>query len=261
MLRAEVDGLSIAYRRRGAGPALVLLHGFALDSRMWRPQLEGLSDEFDVVAWDAPGAGQSPDPPESFGIEDWADSLASFLDEIGVGDAHVLGLSWGGILAQELYRRDPERLRSLILAGTYAGWKGSLPEPVSEERLATCLRDSSLPPPEFVPAYLPSMFGAAPPPEAREELAGIMADFHPLGFRLMAISSAEADTRELLPRIGVATLLIWGDADARSPLDVGRRFDEAIPGAKLVLIPGAGHVSNLEAPDAFNSAVREFCRR
>jgi pimeloyl-ACP methyl ester carboxylesterase len=83
--------------------------------------------------------------------------------------------------------------------------------------LAACLRDASLLPGEFVPRYLPGMFGQSPPREAREELAGIMAAFRPLGFRLMATALAHADTRDLLPDIRVPTLLIWGDEDARSP--------------------------------------------
>ena len=83
MLRAKVNGLSVAYERTGDGPALVLLHGFAVDSRMWRPQIESLSDKFTVIAWDAPGAGQSSDPPETFGIGEWADCLAGILDATG----------------------------------------------------------------------------------------------------------------------------------------------------------------------------------
>jgi pimeloyl-ACP methyl ester carboxylesterase len=71
---------------------------------------------------------------------------------------------------------------------------------------------------------------------------------------------ADTDQRDLLPRIAVPTLLLWGERDARSPLDVARRFEDAVANAELVVIPGAGHMSNLEAPDAFNDAVREFCR-
>ena len=99
------------------------------------PQLSGLSDRFRVVAWDAPGAGASSDPPDTFTTTDYARCLAGFLDTIRVDRAHVVGLSWGGILAQEFYRLYPERLRSLVLADTYAGWRGSLPEPVWKERL------------------------------------------------------------------------------------------------------------------------------
>lgn len=94
MVRAEVNGLSVAYERAGAGPALILLHGFLLDSRMWRPQLENFPDHFTVIAWDAPGAGQSSDRPDTFGIGDWADCLAGLLDAARVDRAHVLGLSW-----------------------------------------------------------------------------------------------------------------------------------------------------------------------
>lgn len=259
MPRVEVGGLSVAYERAGEGRALVLLHGFSHDSRVWRPQLEGLSDQFTVIAWDAPGAGQSVDPPGTFGIDDWADCLAGFLDAARVQRAHILGLSWGGLLAQEFYRRHAARVRSLVLADTYAGWRGSLPEPIPKERLAACLRDASLPPAEFVPRYLPGMFSESPRPEVRDELVRIMSDFHPTGFRLMATALAGADTRDLLPNIRVPTLLIWGDADARSPMAVAHQLRDAIPGARLAVIPGAGHVSNLEEPVQFNAAVRDFC--
>ncbi|MCZ7358637.1 MAG: alpha/beta fold hydrolase, partial [Candidatus Methanoperedens sp.] len=122
MHRVKINGLSVAYEQTGDGPALVLLHGFIIDSRMWRLQLESLSDQFTVIAWDAPGTGQSSDPPETFGIGDWVDCLAGLLDAAGVQRAHILGLSWGGILAQEFYRRHSMRVLSLVLADTYAGW-------------------------------------------------------------------------------------------------------------------------------------------
>src|SRR6266513_699765 len=112
----EVQGLSVAYRSAGSGPALILLHGFLCDSRVWRRELETLSDAFRVVAWDAPGAGRSSDPPEHFTITDWADGLADFLDAVGIERGHVLGLSWGGLLAQVFYHRYPARVVSLVLA-------------------------------------------------------------------------------------------------------------------------------------------------
>lgn len=131
----------------------------------------------------------------------------------------------GGILAQEFYRLYPERMRCLVLADTYAGWKGSLPEAVWRERLVTCLRDAAGPP----------------------------------GFRLMAMSSAEMDTRQLLPKLDVPTLLLWGDHDRRCPLHVAEQFHLAIPTAELAIIPNAGHMSNMEQPDTFNTHVRRFC--
>ncbi len=259
-LRASgVAGLSVGYREAGEGTPLVLLHGFLCDSRCWMPQIAGLSDRFRVVAWDAPGAGASSDPPGTFTTADYAHCLAGFLDAVGVGRAHLVGLSWGGILAQEFYRLYPERLRCLVLAGTYAGWRGSLAEPAWKERLAGCLVDATAPPEALVAKFVPGVFTDAAPRRLRDEFSAIVSEFHPIGFRLMALSSAEMDTRELLPRIGMPTLVLWGDDDRRSPMRVAEQLSAAIPGAELAIIPNAGHLSNMEQPDAFNAHVRRFC--
>jgi pimeloyl-ACP methyl ester carboxylesterase len=259
LTRAEVNGHSVAYRTAGEGPPLVLLHGFLCDSRCWRRQLADLSDRFRVVAWDAPGAGSSSDPPDTFTIADWARCLAGFLDAVGIEMAQVLGLSWGGILAQEFYRLYPDRVLALILCGAYAGWKGSLPESACKERLERCFAESSLPPEDFVPRWVPEFFTEGAPRDLKEEMSIIVADFHPLGFRLMAKSSADTDTTDLLPRIKVPTLLLWGDDDRRCPLNIAEQFRDAIPNAELAVIANAGHVSNMEQPEQFSAQVRRFC--
>ena len=255
----EVEGKTVAYREAGQGLALVLLHGSLTHSRCWRHQLSQLSDQFRVIAWDAPGAGSSSDPPETFTTANYADCLAAFLNAVGIERAHVLGLSWGGILAQEFYRLYPERCRSLILADTYAGWRGSLPEAIWKERLAFSLQDASGPPEELVAKVLPGVLTDEAPPDLREELSAILSEFHPVGVRLMSLSAAEIDTRTLLPSIDVATLLLWGEDDRRSPLHVAQQLHAAIPGATLAIIPHAGHLSNMEQSAAFNGHVRRFC--
>jgi pimeloyl-ACP methyl ester carboxylesterase len=202
----------------------------------------------------------SSDPPDSFTITDWARCLGEFLDAIGIERLHVLGLSWGGVLAQEFYRLYQTRVLSLILADTYAGWKGSLPASVCEQRLARCLLESSLPAEEFVRRWVPGQFFTeAVPEDVKQEMAAIVADFHPHGFRLMARSLADTDTTGLLPKIDVRALLLWGDDDRRSPLSVAAQLESAIPNATLDVIPKAGHVSNMEQPVAFNLRVRRFC--
>jgi pimeloyl-ACP methyl ester carboxylesterase len=255
----EVDGQTVAYRQAGKGPALVLLHGFLCDSRCWRPQLSHLSDQFRVVAWDAPGAGSSSDPPDTFTTASYVHCLAGFLDAIGVERAHILGLSWGGILAQEFYRLHAERFRSLVLADTYAGWRGSLPETVWKERLESCLQDAGGPSEALVAKFVPGVFTDAAPHHLRAAFSAIVSKFHPAGFRLMSLSSAEVDTSNLLPSIGVPTLVLWGEDDRRSPLSVAELFHAAIPGAELAIISNAGHLSNMERPDVFNGHVRRFC--
>jgi pimeloyl-ACP methyl ester carboxylesterase len=259
LTRAEVNGRSVAYRQAGQGPALVLLHGFLCDSRCWRRQLADLSDQLRVVAWDAPGAGSSPDPSDPFTITEWSHCLAEFLDVLGIEQAHVLGLSWGGVLAQEFYRRYPARVSGLILADTYAGWKGSLPGSLCAQRLARCERDSWLPPDEFVTRWVPEMFTEAASRDLLEEMSAVISDFHPLGFRLMAKSLAETDTTDLLPKIESPTHVLWGDDDRRSPMSIAEQLRDAIPNAELAVVANAGHVSNMEQPDLFNAHVRRFC--
>ena len=259
-MTVKVRGLEIAYERAGDGAPLVFLHGALADSRVWRPQLVGLSDEFTVVAWDEPGAGRSSDPPEHFTLADYADCLAEFIVGLDLSPAHVAGLSWGGVVAQELYRRHPRVVASLIFADTYAGWKGSLSQNECAERLARIERLSDLPPSEFVRSAFPGLLADGAPAELVDELLSITSDFRPLSVRLVSAAIASCDQRDLLPQIRVPTLLLWGEVDARSPRHVAEQFRAAIPGARLALIPQAGHLSNMEQPAHFNTEVREFCR-
>jgi pimeloyl-ACP methyl ester carboxylesterase len=257
VLRA--NELEIVYERAGEGPALVFVHGAASDGRLWQPQLAALADEFTVVAWDEPGAGRSSDVPGDFGLANYANCLAALIEALALGPAHVAGLSSGGTLAQELYRHHPELVASLILVDTYAGWKGSLPEQEVRARVAGVRQMQAAPDEEFDPT-LPGLFAGDPPAEFVPLLEQMAADVRRESLLRLLLMMAEADQRDLLPRIGVPTLLIWGELDARSPLTVARQFEQGIPDAKLVLIPGSGHVSNLEQPELFNEAVREFCR-
>jgi pimeloyl-ACP methyl ester carboxylesterase len=253
------NGLEIAYERVGVGPPLVLVHGAAEDGRVWQPQLAALADEFTVVAWDEPGAGRSSDVPADFGLADYANCLAALIEAVALGPAHLAGLSWGGTLVQELYRRHPGLVATLILIDTYAGWKGSLPEEELRARVEGARQMLAAPAGEFNPT-LPGLFAGEAPAEFVPLLEEIAAAVRPQSLRTQLVLMAGADQRDLLPRIAVPTLLIWGELDARSPLSVARQFEQAIPDAQLVVIPGSGHVSNLDQPGPFNEAVREFCR-
>jgi pimeloyl-ACP methyl ester carboxylesterase len=255
----RTTGLEIAYERVGQGPPLVLVHGAAVDSRMWRPQLAALADEFTVVAWDEPGAGRSSAVPPDFGLVDYADCLAAVIAALELGQAHVAGLSWGGTVALELYRHHPELVATLVLVDTYAGWKGSLPEHEVRARMEGVRQMLAAADHLFDPT-LPGLFAGEPPAEFVPLLDAMAADVRPESMRTALLVMAETDQRDLLPRIQVPTLLVWGELDARSPLSVARQFEDAVPDAELVVIPGAGHVSNLEQPELFNTAIREFCR-
>jgi len=254
----QTAGLEIAYERAGRGPPIFLLHGALGNHRLWKPQIDGLAEDFTVVAWDEPGAGGSSDLPAEFGLPDYARCLAAVIEEVGLGPGHIAGLSWGGVVAIELHAQRSDLVESLILADTYAGWKGSLPAEEVSARVEG-VRQMLAAPEKGLERGFPGLFGASPPAEAASLIEQAAAGARHESMRIQVDLIADADQRSLLPLIAVPTLLIWGEDDARSPLTVARQFNEAIVGSELVIIPGTGHVSNLERPDLFNAAVRDFC--
>jgi pimeloyl-ACP methyl ester carboxylesterase len=230
-----------------------------LDSREWRHQLEGLSDEFTVVAWDMPGCGFSDDPPDGFGSRDYADLLAAFIERLGLETPHVLGLSLGSLLALELYHWHGDVPRSLILASAYAGWAGSLPAGVAEQRRQKIARMIEAPAGEWVREWLPTLLGKQASDEVAQEVRAIMADFHPEGQRrLLQSGFAEIDLRDVLSQLDVPTLLLYGEVDVRSPREVAETMHVRIRGSQLVFMPGVGHLGDMEAPQLFNAEVRRF---
>ena len=235
----------------------MLLHGAVSDSRVWRLQLDSFADAFTVVAWDAPGCGASDDR-DDFTMGDFAESLAGLIAALQLEPAHVLGHSWGSSLALELYRRHPEIVRSLVLVGAYAGWAGSLPADEVSKRLAFALSVAAQGRGGFEPRSMPGLFSEAMSPERTEELVTIMSEIRPSGTRAMALALAETDQRDMLATVDVSTLLVYGDADERSPLSVARQIHASIPGSTLEVLPGLGHECYLEDPRAFESVVRAF---
>jgi pimeloyl-ACP methyl ester carboxylesterase len=256
----EVAGLRIAYLRAGSGPPLVLFHGVGEDSRIWRHQLEDLSRDFTVIAWDAPGCGQSDDPAPELSARDLGLLAAGFVKQAagGSGKPHVLGVSWGSMVALELYKGYPDVPASLLLVSAYAGWAGSLPPEEVERRIALVEAEIGEPPGKFVHEWLPTLFTADADPAMVAEIAAIMLDVRPASLRALLSASGRADYRDVLPTIAVPTLLIYGEEDQRSPLAVARELHRQIPGAALAVIPGAGHLVFAEAPEPFNAEVRRF---
>lgn len=255
-----VDGLRIAFVRAGSGPSVVLLGGFVGGAEAtWRHQIAALSGSHTVVAWDPPGSGESSDVPESFRLPDYADYLAEVVALLKLDPLVIVGLSFGGALALEFFRRHRGQVRGLFLAGAYAGWAGSLPPVTVRSRLRRSLEASRLSPLEFASALLPSMFSAnAPADRVADFAASVATSYHPSGFRAMARASAEADLREVLPAVDVPTVLLYGDQDVRAPREVAEALAVAIPESRLTVLSGVGHVSCVEAAERFTAEVQAF---
>jgi pimeloyl-ACP methyl ester carboxylesterase len=126
--------------------------------------------------------------------------------------------------------------------------------------LGRALDEADRPPAEWAPGYVPGFFAGPVAPEVVDEVVGIMCDVRPAGIKPMVRAFADADLRDMLGDISVPTLLLWGEQDVRAPRDVADELHARIPGAELVVLTGVGHMSNVEAPDRFNAAVRRFLR-
>ena len=243
-----VGGSTIHYESAGTGRPLVLLHGIGSNSRSWNRQLEILSRDFNVIAWDAPGYGRSSDPDGRPSIVYYARQLAGLLDELRLDRIHLLGHSFGGVVAQEFYRAYSDRVDRLILADTtFRGSRDKL-----EERL-TMIR--TMTPAEMAAQRAPQLLSPNSPPELFEEAIAIMSEVRRAGYEFAAIALAQADTREVLRNLRVPTLLIWGVEDAITPL-----WRDLPEGSRLAAIPYAGHLCYAEQPELFNTIVREFLR-
>lgn len=254
----EVRGLKTAYLRAGNGPALVMLHGIGGNAGQFRRQLDALADIRTVISWDAPGYVGSDDAPEVWAMEDFADHLAGFLDALGVEQADIAGQSWGGVLAQVFYGRHPGRVRSLILSDTSAGG-GSQPEEERQAALQARLTAlETMTPAELARRRAPAILGPEPSDDMLREAEEMMAQIRPSGYRTAAIALANADARPVHPTVSVPTLVISGEHDQIIAAGTGELLRDAIPGAKLVTIQDAGHLSGQEQPDVWNSTVREF---
>jgi pimeloyl-ACP methyl ester carboxylesterase len=244
----------------GSGPPLALVHGFVGDAHStWGSQIDALADEFTVVAWDAPGAGRSSDPPDGFGMNDYADCFAALLGTLRIERAHLVGLSFGAALVLAAFHRHRWLASSLALVSGYAGWTGSLGIDEAEQRLARSLQASWLPPDEFAAAMAPSMLSPATGGELVTGFIDSVKAFRPNGFRAMTRASFN-DQSHVLPEIDLPTLLLYSDNDVRAPVAVGEAIHAMVPSSKLVVLSGPGHVSSVEAPDDVTRELRRYVR-
>lgn len=259
----NVNGVRLACYQRGKGrePVLLLIHGFPLDHRLWEAQLFGLASEAWVIAPDLRGFGRSEHGSDPLTMEQHADDLAALLDRLGVDRAVVAGLSMGGYITFAFWRRHCARVRGLVLADTRAEPDTAVGRAgrdlaaqrvqevgaavFAEEMLSRLLPPSSVSKPKIVEAARAMM--------AAQPVQGIVA-------ALAGLRDRE-DNRPLLPTINVPTLVVVGAEDTVTPPSDAAAMADAIPGARLVTIPRAGHLSPMENPRAFNAALRAFLRQ
>jgi 3-oxoadipate enol-lactonase len=252
---ASKDGLSIGYAESGSGHAtpIVFLHGVGSDKSVWRPQLEHFGQQRRAIAFDYPGYGESDTVPEGTTRDDYASAILSGMRKLGIERAHVCGLSLGGVIAIAMHHADPERCASLILADTFAAHPDG--RGIYERSTAASGNMRAM-----AEARVDVLLAQPADPAVRTEVVETMAAIDPVAFRIGAEAVWLADQRERAHQIRVPSLILCGADDHIAPPALSHELERLIPGSRYEQIGRAGHLTNLERPDEFNTLVGAFIR-
>lgn len=243
---------------RGALP-VVFVHGFPLSHAQWRPQLDDLADRYHVGAYDLRGMGRTEVGDGQYTMESYVDDLFTVMDHLKLDRAVVCGLSMGGYVALRGVERDPSRFRGLVLCDTRSGADTNEGKVGRAEAIERLKRDGVA---AYGDGFLPKILGPTTlgsRPEVVKAVEGLMRGQRVSGLvgALLAMA-ARTDTTDALHGIEVPTLVIVGEEDTLTPPAQSREMAARIPESDVVVLPGAGHLSNLEAPEAFNETLRAY---
>ncbi len=257
---AHVNGTELHFRDAGASratrDAVVLLHAFPLHSGMWARQLATLEAKHRVIALDYRGMGRSGVPPEVLGMDVVADDVRALLAHLRVERAAVVGLSMGGYVAFELYRRAPGLFRGLALCDTKAAPDADEARKNRETFARTALERGLG---WVMDEMIPKLLRPTPDPAVVKEVRHLVAGATPAGVAACQRGMARRpDSTPTLATIACPTLVVVGEHDAGTPPAEAEKMAAAVKGSRLVHIPDAGHLSSLENPAAFDAALVEF---
>lgn len=262
-MRAVVNNISIGYTDHGIGQPILFLHAFPLNKSMWSGELMALLTEerYRLVALDWRGFGESDITAGLYTMELFADDVAGLMDVLGMQDAVLCGLSMGGYAAFAFLRKYPQRVKGLILADTRPGADTAEARANRENvaRLAESQGTEAIA--DFQLPKLISEHTRQHQPEVEARIRQMINAASPQGIAATSRGMAKrADSTDLLATITCPTLVLVGEQDALTPPSVAQDYVSKIPNAQFVLITNAGHLSNLEQPEAFLQAVRDFLR-
>ena len=256
-VRAAVDHLDgpIAWREAGDGPPVLFLHGLGGTRLAWEPQLEGLADRFRCIAWDLPGYGDSA-PLHELTFPAIVASIVRLLDTLTVDRADVVGLSFGGQQALHMALDHPERVRRLVLADTSARFGADGTDPEAWMRLRLDPLDAGVTPADMAAPVLDSITAPGWGGRERERLLDAFARIPSDGLRAAVRCLPSHDVTARLGEVAAPTLVIVGELDEETPASYAEALRDGIPGARMEIIPGAGHLTPSETPRAFQPPPR-----
>jgi 3-oxoadipate enol-lactonase len=258
-MKAKTNGIETNYEIHGkeSAPWLVLSHSLACSVRMWDPQIAALKDSYRILAYDTRGHGGSEAPKGAYTLEMLADDLKALLETLGVKEPHYCGLSMGGMIGQTFALKYPGVFRTLMLADTTSGFPAQA-GPLWLERIKIAEEKGMQP---LVQPTLERWFTEAfrkSNPGPVEGIAKLIASTPVPGYVGCCHAIPKINLTARLKEIKTPILVICGDQDPGTPPAMSEAIRDNAPGAKLVMIPQAAHLSNLEGPAAFTKAMQEF---
>ena len=259
-MRAQLPGLTMAYEASGSGRPLLLLHGYPLNRRIWQPQFDALLDAAWIVAPDLRGHGETQASEGAYSMEQLADDAAALLEELGISQPVVVGgLSMGGYAALAFYRKYRHRVAGLVLASTRAGADSAEGRAGREKTAAAAHANGAG---AIADAMLPKMLAPRTyetNPDLAHRVRAIMAGTSVAGIVGALLGMRDRpDSTPLLAEVDQPVLVIHGAQDQLIPPSEAEAMYAAMPNSRLELVPGAGHLVNMEQPASFNAAVRTF---
>ncbi|WP_028935674.1 alpha/beta fold hydrolase [Pseudonocardia spinosispora] len=254
-VRTTVARPSISYAMDGpsSAPAIVLLHSLATRGAVWRPVMAELSGSFRMLVPDTRGHGDSAPAPE-MGVDDWVSDIDRVLDDAGVDRAALVGVSMGGIQALAYAAARPDRVSALVVADSFA----ALPPAVALARISAMVAHAeSAPMTEVAAKYLIDTFEDPTSPGA-SAVASAMGEMKRDSYLGAVRACFGADVTDRLAEVVAPTLVLWGDRDHKTPKPLSEAIRDGVRDGRLEVVPDAGHLSNVENPEAFARAVRTF---
>jgi 3-oxoadipate enol-lactonase len=249
----------IAIDHIGDGPFVLFMHGIGGNRSNWHDQLPVFGAKFHAASWDARGYGASDDYEGPLNFGDFTRDLIRVLDHFHSAKAHLVGLSMGGLIAFDFHATHPERVATLTICDSMPGMTG-----LSEEGRREFIRLRQEPllngkePRDIAPTVARTLVGKSAKPGAFERLVASMSALHKDSYLKTIVATTNYARNLELEKIRVPTHVVVGDEDTLTPPALSSAMAARIPGARLTVIKGAGHLSNIEQPGLFNAATLEF---
>jgi len=256
-MKIKANGIEINYVIEGEGPLVTMSHSLACNLHMWDEQAAALAERYTVVRFDTRGHGHSSAPEGAYSLDQMGDDLKGLLDGLGIRETHFVGLSMGGMIGQTFALKHPAMIKSLVLCDTTSRYPAAA-APIWEDRIKTVGAKGMEP---MVAGTLERWFTApfrARRRDVMERVGAMIRSTPPAGYVGCCHAIPKINVTDRLKELRCPTLVVVGEEDPGTPVEMAREIHAALPGSQLAVLRSASHLANVEQPEEFNRALLSF---